>query len=67
MEGWTWLYNSKKWHYFVDHKSLCRKWMLLIATDLQIGNDSSPDNCKQCQKLLVKRNAEKIREINDTL
>ena len=28
-EGWTWLINSRKEHYFRDGKSLCGKWIYL--------------------------------------
>lgn len=28
-EGWTWLFNSRKEHYFRDGQSLCGKWMCL--------------------------------------
>lgn len=49
-EGWTWLQNSPKWHYFVDYTSLCGKWMLLATGALEQGMDSSPDNCATCKK-----------------
>jgi hypothetical protein len=57
-EGWTWLFNSKKWHYFRDGKSLCKKWALLGSEDLEQGNDNSPDNCITCKKIL---NKEKLK------
>lgn len=59
-EGWTYLYNSPKWHYFVKGDrivSLCRKWMLFSVADLESGNDNSPDNCAKCRKELIKRRA----------
>jgi hypothetical protein len=56
-EGWTWLINSTKWHYFKDRQSLCGKFLLLGNIELEQGNDNSPDNCKACIKKL-----EKIRE-----
>lgn len=49
-EGWTWLSNSTKWHYFVDGISLCGKWRLLVTGDLEQGKDDSPDNCAACKK-----------------
>lgn len=60
-EGWTWLVNSTKWHYFVDGDALCGKWMLLARTGgtLQQGNDTSPDNCMACRRKLEKRLAAK--------
>jgi hypothetical protein len=53
-EGWTWLINSKKWHYFREGKSLCKKFLLLQYPEFEQGNDHSPDNCKQCIKQLEK-------------
>jgi len=55
-EGWTWLYNSKKWHYFKDGMSLCGKFMLLKSDKLEQGNDDSLDNCAICKKTLKKQN-----------
>lgn len=55
-EGWNWIYNSPKWHYFVDGKSLCKRWMLFSTPkNLEQGNNNSPDNCKLCRKTLEKR------------
>lgn len=54
-EGWTWLQNAKKWHYFVDGESLCGRYMLLAIPDLQQGNDDSPDNCVTCRRKLKER------------
>lgn len=54
-EGWTWLSNSKKWHYFHDGRSLCRRWAHLGSDDvLKQGNDDSSDNCVVCCKKLKK-------------
>lgn len=53
-EGWMWLSNSPKWHYFMDGQSLCGKWMT-FSKKFEQGNDSSIDNCKACQKALAKR------------
>lgn len=58
-EGWTWLGNSRKWHYFVGDRSLCRKWGLFATPKLQQGNDDSPDNCAECRRRLKKRQAKK--------
>jgi len=58
-QGWTYLYNSPKWHYFDSEnggRSLCGRWMLFSLGDLESGNDNSPDNCKACAKKLAKRN-----------
>ena len=61
-EGWTWLHNSKKWHYFVDGRSLCGRWMLFSNPGLEQGNDDSPDNCKACSKKLITRKAGMTKE-----
>ena len=65
-EGWTWLYNSRKWHYFRDGNSLCRKWSLLRhPSDRYSGDTDSPDNCAECARRRAKelekaaKNAEK--------
>lgn len=53
-EGWTYLTNSPKWHYFRNGQSLCKKYALLMMPDLEVGNNNSPDNCKACQRQLSK-------------
>jgi len=53
-EGWTWLINSRKWHYFVNGRSLCGKFMLFSIPKLEQGNNNSPDNCMACRKKLEK-------------
>lgn len=61
-EGWTWLENSKKWHYFVDGRALCGRWLLVSTPKLEQGNDDSPDNCLACQKKLIIRKKKMPRE-----
>ena len=53
-EGWTWLTNSRKWHYFKkDRRSLCGKFLHMGSmNDLQEGNDDSSDNCAACRRKL---------------
>jgi len=53
-EGWTWLYNTPKWHYFINQESLCKRWILFTK-----GAYLEPDMkshrgeyCKICQKKL---------------
>ena len=53
-EGWTWLTNAIKWHYFREGQSLCKKYMLLGSGELELGNNNSPDNCAACKKVLIK-------------
>jgi hypothetical protein len=56
-EGWTYLYNSPKWHYFREGRSICKRWMTLGNPELEQGNDNSKDNCKACIKALEKERA----------
>ena len=51
-EGWGWPENSRKAHYFVDGRSLCKRWLFLGLVEQ--GNDNSPDNCPTCMKKLAK-------------
>lgn len=61
-EGWGWIRNSPKWHYFVDGRSLCGKWLGLGLGELEQGNDESGDNCTVCKKALAKRKAKALVE-----
>ena len=54
-EGWTWLLNARKWHYFVEGRSLCGRYLLLASGEFQRGDDDSPDNCAACKRQLAKR------------
>lgn len=59
-EGWGTVVSagtmmpSKKWHYFVDHRALCGRWMRFGDDDLEQGNDDSVDNCAECKRRLAK-------------
>lgn len=57
-EGWAWLANAPKWHYFVDNHSLCGRWAY-FGDVLEQGNDDSTDNCKACATKLKKRKEKK--------
>ena len=61
-DGWSWLRNSEKWHYFVGGRSLCGKWMGLRLGELEQGNDESMDNCTACKKALSRRRAKSLVE-----
>ena len=54
-EGWDYLQNTRKWHYFVNGRSLCGKWLGLGLRNLVLGNGNSPDNCAKCVKRLKKK------------
>ena len=57
-EGWTYLMNAIKWHYFgPDGRSLCMRWFYGgPKTDYR---DSPPnfDGCVACTRKLERRNA----------
>lgn len=53
-EGWSWLFNSRKWHYFRNGVSLCGKFMILGLGEFEQGDDTSPDNCKMCSRKRLK-------------
>jgi hypothetical protein len=61
-EGWGWLYNARYYHYFIDGRSICGKWLGLGLGELEKGNDNSPDNCKTCIKRLAKRKDKEGKE-----
>lgn len=52
-EGWKWLANAPKWHYFREGRSLCGRWMT-FGNEFELGNDNSADNCPTCRKKLLK-------------
>jgi hypothetical protein len=60
-EGWTFLWNSPKWHYFREGRSLCGRFLLLGKPELGGGNEQSPDNCKGCLRKIQKERAKSER------
>ena len=54
-EGWAESYGSRKWHYFVDGRSLCRNFGLIGNELLKEGQDNSPDNCTACKRELARK------------
>lgn len=53
IEGWFWLLNSRKLHFFVDGISLCRRWMLMGGRPEEnqtLGSHPGPDDCAACWK-----------------
>ena len=52
-QGWYYVMNSPKWHYFKDDtRSICGRWWVpaLNEKSLEDDKDESPDNCKGCLK-----------------
>lgn len=52
-EGWTWLHNSRAWHYFRDGRSLCGKWLTFQTIGLDASEKGHDLNCKTCLKKLA--------------
>lgn len=65
-EGWTWLINSTKWHYFVNSKSLCGKWMILADGDLVERDLRHTDLCRRCKRSFIARQAKAGNEKQKT-
>lgn len=61
-EGWAWLLNSRNEHYFVDGRSLCRKW---LGLGLDYDRTMGQPECKACRKALDKREAKKNHETDN--
>lgn len=57
-EGWTWLMNSPKWHYFREGRSLCGKWMILSHGGLQDDGGDGPDACSTCRRKRLREKKE---------
>lgn len=57
--GWNYLVNSPKWHYFVDARSLCGRWLGLGLSghDDDPLSDDHPQNCAACMKKVAKMRA----------
>jgi subtilase family serine protease len=61
-EGWYMPSNSRKYHYFVDGRSLCRGWGFpnYSALSIDTGNtEPQKDDCVGCFRKLVKRREKK--------
>jgi hypothetical protein len=54
-EGWNWLVNSAKEHYFVKGRSLCGKWGLLDLGACEQRPFDRVQDCHVCHKALLKR------------
>lgn len=60
VEGWTWVRNSRKWHYYRECRAICGGMMMFChpSEGYELGNDDSEDNCAACKRKLA---AEKDR------
>ena len=55
-EGWGKPGLSRKWHWFRQGHSLCRKW-IFFGDQLEQDGDNSPDHCIECFRALQKERA----------
>ena len=57
-EGWTWVENSKKWHYFQsDGRSLCGKFGLFRTMNGSLEDGSAVSDgmkCAACKRKLLR-------------
>ena len=59
-EGWNWLWNAKKYHYFRNGQSLCGRWGILSDSGIDENHpDDSSENCKTCMKILQRERKRK--------
>lgn len=53
-EGWAYLLNARKWHYFrANGRSLCGKWLRFGKSGAEQGNNDSADNCAACRRKIL--------------
>jgi hypothetical protein len=57
-EGWSWLFNSGRCHYFVCGRSLCGRVGILGYGDCDDQPPSGYSPCATCMKELKKRKQE---------
>ena len=57
-EGWIAIINSRKYHYCINGKTLCRKFMYLGSDYQNKWNGKfTNDDCSGCVKALQKRDS----------
>jgi len=64
-EGWWMPARSRKFHYFVEGRSLCNGWLFPDYNNLSpdTGNiEKDPDDCAGCFKKLVKLRASRASD-----
>lgn len=62
-EGWGKSLVSRKWHYFRNRDSLCRRIGFYFG-EVEQGNDHSSDNCSAYAKILSKEKTHSLDEYN---
>jgi hypothetical protein len=60
-EGWKWLLNATKWHYFRAGRSLCGHWGLFTTPSLgslepfdEVSSGPGHDECVACWRKRAK-------------
>ncbi len=61
-EGWALSVDSRKYHYFVNRRSLCRRYDRDGFSRPEQGNDNRAINCRACQAALAKRKQGAMKE-----
>lgn len=56
-EGWAAPLRARKWHYFVEGRSLCRRWVYLGNCEADDKGLRSSEDCVVCIRKLDKRQA----------
>ncbi len=57
--GWAFPLGHRKAHYFVDTRSLCRKWGFYSGPLQADDGTPSKDDCAECRRRFEKRLLEK--------
>jgi hypothetical protein len=66
-EGWTYLCNSPKWHYFRAGRALCGRFLLLGKPALEQGMDDHSENCMGCRRKREKETkSATTKDVKDT-
>lgn len=67
-QGWNYMVNSPKWHYFIEGRSLCDRWLGLGLSGFDDDplSDNHPSNCAVCAKKVAKLRAKTAATITDT-
>lgn len=63
-DGWAWPLNSRKAHYFIDTRSLCRRWSFWGSQDQpqHVGAAPQRDDCVPCWRAAKKMQDAELRE-----
>ena len=57
-EGWGLSPLSRKWHYFRDRDSLCRRIGFYFG-EVDAAESNTPDDCAACKRILAREKKQK--------